>query len=146
MDRGSPSSSNRFRQNKGSIDPFRSISTKEIQAELDRIFLSEAFTNAGRMKRFLQYVVDQSFHGKDDELSEYSIGLRVYDRDESFDPRLDSIVRVDAARLRSKLREFYDSEGRGNPIRIEIPKGGYKAIFHKRKGPRPEIFEQHRVK
>lgn len=146
MDRGSPASSNRLRQNKWSIDAFRMISTKEIQAELDRIFSSDAFTNADRMKRFLKYVVDQSFHGKDDDLSEYSIGLRVYDRDDSFDPRLDSIVRVDAARLRSKLREFYDSGGKANPIRIEIPKGGYKAIFHKGKGTRPEISKQRPVK
>ena len=138
MDRRSQSSDNSSRQKKGSIDPFRAISTKEIQSELSRIFASEAFTNAERMKRFLKYVVDQSFHGKDEDLSEYWIGLRVYDRDNGFDPRLDSIVRVDAARLRSKLREFYDSEGRGSPIRIEIPKGGYKATVNKRKGPRPE--------
>jgi TolB-like protein len=86
------------------------------------------------MKQFLQYVVDQSLHGKDDDLSEYWIGLQVYDRDESFDTRLDSIVRVDAARLRTKLREFYDSEGKASQIRIEIPKGSYKAIFNKRRG------------
>jgi TolB-like protein len=142
VDRRSQLSNDSSRQKTGSIDPFRSISTKEIQPELSKIFISEAFTNAGRMKRFLKYIVDQSLHGKDDDLSEYWIGLRVYDRDESFDPRLDSIVRVDAARLRSKLREFYDSEGRGSSIRIEIPKGGYKAIFDKRKGPRQETSGQ----
>jgi TolB-like protein len=146
VDRRSQSSDNSSRQKKGSIDPFRAISTKEIQSELSRIFASEAFTNAERMKRFLKYVVDQSIHEKDEDLSEYWIGLRVYDRDNGFDPRLDSIVRVDAARLRSKLREFYDSEGRGSPIRIEIPKGGYKATFNKRKGPRPEISEERSTK
>jgi len=146
VDRKSQLSDNSSRQKKGSIDPFRAISTKEIQSELSRIFASEAFTNAERMKRFLKYVVDQSIHEKDEDLSEYWIGLRVYDRDNGFDPRLDSIVRVDAARLRSKLREFYYSEGRGSPIRIEIPKGGYKATFNKRKGPRPEISEERPTK
>jgi len=144
VDRRSQSSNNSSGQKKGSADPFRAIATMEIQAELSRIFTSEAFTNAGRMKRFLKYVVDQSLDGKDDDLSEYWIGLRVYDRDDGFDPRLDSIVRVDAARLRSKLREFYDSQGKGSPIRIEIPKGGYKAIFTKRKGSRPDL-SQHRL-
>jgi TolB-like protein/lipopolysaccharide biosynthesis regulator YciM len=146
VDRRSQSFNNSSRQKKGSIDPFRAVSAREIQAELSRMFVSEAFTNADRMKRFLQYIVDQSFHEKDEDLSEYWIGLRVYDRDESFDPRLDSIVRVDAARLRSKLREFYDSEGRGSPIRIEIPKGGYRAIFNKRKGLRPETPAQRPAK
>jgi serine/threonine-protein kinase len=142
VDRRSQSSN--FRDKEGSVDRIRAISTKDIQAELNRIFMSEPFTNAGRMKRFLEYVVEQSFHGKDDNLSEYWIGLRVYDRDDGFDPRLDSIVRVDAARLRAKLREFYDSEGRSSAFRIDIPKGSYKATFktnkatlNTRRGPRP---------
>jgi TolB-like protein len=123
---------------RGGTDQFRAISTKEIQEELIRIFNSGAFANADRMKRYLKFVVDQSLQGKDDDLTEYSIGLQVYDRDHTFDPRLDSIVRVDAARLRSKLREFYDSDGSGSRIRIEIPKGGYKAIFTNRARRSPE--------
>ena len=136
-------SSNRSSPKKGtSIDQFRAISAKEIQAELIRILNSGSFTNADRMKRFLKFVVDQSLHGKEGNLSEYSIGLEVYGRDDKFDPRLDSIVRVDAARLRSKLREFYDSDGSSSRIRIEIPKGGYQATFGRRTGQRPEISEQ----
>jgi TolB-like protein len=144
VDRRNQSSNSSSQQKK--VDPFRAISTREIQAELNKIFMSGAFTNADRMKRFLKYVVDQSLLGNDGDLSEYGIGLRVYDRDDAFDPRLDSIVRVDAARLRSKLREFYDSEGRSSPIRIEIPKGGYKATFSKRTRPRPEISAQRLAK
>jgi len=144
VDRRNQSSNNSSQQKK--VDPFRAISTREIQAELSRIFISGAFTNADRMKRFLKYVVDQSLHGKDDDFSEYCIGLRVYDRDDNFDPRLDSIVRVDAARLRSKLKEFYDSEGKGSSMRIEIPKGGYKATFSKKTRLRPEISEQRPAK
>jgi TolB-like protein len=144
VDRRNQSSNNSSQQKK--VDPFRAISTREIQAELSRIFMSGAFTNADRMKRFLKYVVEQSLHGNDADLSEYGIGLQVYDRDDTFDPRLDSIVRVDAARLRSKLREFYDSEGRSNPIRIEIPKGGYRANFSKRTKPHAEISAQRLAK
>ena len=90
------------------------------------------------MKRFLQYVVDGSLRGQDDDLNEYSIGLHVYDRGVNFDPRLDSIVRVDAARLRSKLREYYASEGTASDIRIEIPKGSYKATFNKKRASPPQ--------
>ena len=123
-------------------DPSQAIPAKEIRAELNNIFASSAFANADRMKRFLRYVTDRSLHQQGDNLNEYSIGLHVYDRDESFDPRLDSIVRVDAARLRSKLREYYDSEGRTSRIRIEIPKGSYKAIFSTTRRPNPRTSDQ----
>ena len=135
--RNQPSTRDSTRRS-GGRDVYPTISSKEIQEELNRIFNSGAFANSDRMKRFLKFVVDQSLHGKDHDLSEYSIGLQVYDRDHAFDPRLDSIVRVDAARLRSKLREFYDSDGSGRRIRIEIPKGGYKAIFTDRPRRPPE--------
>src|SRR5690348_8384771 len=98
------------------------------------------------MKRFLRYVADRSLREPNEYLNEYMIGLQVYDRDETFDPRLDSIVRVDAARLRSKLRDYYDSEGRASRIRIEIPKGSYKAIFKKRGRPYPPTSDQGSLK
>jgi len=82
-----------------------SISSTEIQAELERIVASEIFAASDRMKRFLRFVVDATLEGKGDELSEFVIGVGVYERGENFDPRIDSIVRVDASRLRSKLRE-----------------------------------------
>src|SRR5215510_8813135 len=106
-----------------------SISPGEIRAELQRILASGIFATADRMKRFLRFVVEETLAGKGDDLNESSLGIEVYDRDETFDPRVDSIVRVDAGRLRSKLREFYESKGGGSSIRIEIPKGGYKPLF-----------------
>src|SRR6516225_8506141 len=106
-----------------------SITSNEIRAELQRILASGIFATADRMKRFLRFVVDETLAGKGDDLNESSLGMEVYDRDETFDPRVDSIVRVDAGRLRSKLREFYESEGASSLIRIEIPKGSYKPLF-----------------
>jgi len=111
----------------------RSISPSEIDAELQRILASGIFANAERMKRFLRFVVEETLGGKGDELNEQLLGAEVYDRDERFDPRVDSIVRVDAVRLRSKLREYYGSEGKSSPIRIEIPKGSYKPRFDRPK-------------
>jgi hypothetical protein len=58
-----------------------------------------------------------------------AIGVEVFERDANFDPRIDPIVRVQAAKLRSKLMEYYNSEGRGDAVIISIPKGGYAAVF-----------------
>src|SRR6516162_345810 len=110
-----------------------SISSGEIRAEVQKILASGIFASADRMKRFLRFVVDETLAGKGDNLNESSLGIEVYDRDETFDPRVDSIVRVDAGRLRSKLREFYESEGASSRIRIEIPKGSYKPLFKRSK-------------
>ena len=81
------------------------------------------------MRRFLRFIVEMTLAGKQREIGEYNLGIEVYDRTAEFDPRLSSIVRVDAARLRSKLREYYESEGRNDGFRIEIPKGKYIPIL-----------------
>jgi TolB-like protein len=87
------------------------------------------FSTADRMTRFLRFVVAETLEGRGDNLNELLLGMDVYDRDRKFDPRVDSIVRVDAGRLRAKLREFYASEGANSQIAIEVPKGSYKAVF-----------------
>jgi len=105
------------------------ISPSEIRAELERILSSSVFSIADRMTRFLRFAVEETLAGRGDDLNELLLGMAVYDRDRKFDPRVDSIVRVDAGRLRAKLREFYASKGANSLIGIEIPKGRYKAVF-----------------
>lgn len=112
-----------------SIPHGQDISPLEIRAELERILSSSVFSAADRMRRFLRLVVEETIEGRGDNLNELKLGMTVYDRDGKFDPRVDSIVRVDAGRLRAKLREFYTSEETANSIAIEIPKGSYKAVF-----------------
>lgn len=107
----------------------RDITPNEIRRELESILSSRMFSTADRMKRFLRFVVEETLEGRGDNLNELLLGMTVYDRDRKFDPRLDSIVRVDAGRLRAKLREFYGSEGVSSPIGIEIPKGSYRPVF-----------------
>jgi TolB-like protein/Flp pilus assembly protein TadD len=104
-------------------------SQEEIAAQLDRILGSALFRQAGRLTRFLRFVVEQTLHGAGNELKEYRIGLDVFDRPAAFDPRVDPIVRISASRLRNKLEQYYQSEGRRDGMRIEIPKGGYAAVF-----------------
>ena len=110
------------------------IPSNEVLAELEKVLSSTLFSTADRMRRFLRLVVQETLEGRGDDLNELLLAMAVYDRDKKFDPRGDSIVRVDAGRLRSKLREFYASDGEGGSIRIEIPKGSYKAMFKRLQG------------
>jgi TolB-like protein len=100
----------------------------DVRHQLDRLLASAGFANAGRMSRFLKFVVDKTLAGEGERLKEYVIGIEVFDRDASYDPRLDSIVRVEAGRLRAKLAEYYAGQGRGDPIVLSLPKGGYAPI------------------
>ena len=100
----------------------------DVRHQLDRLLASTGFANAGRMSRFLRFVVEKTLAGEGERLKEYVIGIEVFDRDASYDPRLDSIVRVEAARLRAKLAEYYAGQGSGDLVVLSLPKGGYAPI------------------
>jgi TolB-like protein len=106
----------------------------EVRAELQRILTSRAFVNSHRIRRFLQFVVEECLTGQRHRLKEYLIGLNVFVRRDAFDPRVDSIVRVEARRLRSKLEGYYQTEGRDNQMRIVLHKGSYVPVFEDRSG------------
>ncbi len=96
-----------------------------IRGQLVRIVNSGPFLQSRRRQRFLEYLVNETLSGRRDRLKGYSVALEVFDRPETFDAAIDPIVRIEAARLREKLREYYDADGRTDPIRIELPKGSY---------------------
>jgi adenylate cyclase len=96
-----------------------------IRQQLDRILRSRPFQQSQRRQKFLAYLVNETLAGRSERLKGYSIGLEVFDRSESFDPLVDPIVRIEATRLREKLREYYVRDGEGDAIRIELPKGTY---------------------
>jgi hypothetical protein len=98
-------------------------------AELGRILASRLFSRSEKLRRFLEFSVRESLAGKRDEINEYRIGVEVYDRPATYDPRTDSIVRGEARKLRAKLTKYYETEGAGSPLQIRIPKGGYAALF-----------------
>lgn len=104
-----------------------------IEQVLDRILTSREFQHSERMSRFLRFVVEHRLRGDQAPLKEYLIAVRVFDRGEDFDPRTDTIVRVEARRLRAKLKEYYAREGRSDPTIIELPAGGYGAVFRTRR-------------
>ena len=96
---------------------------------MDRILASPGFANAGRLSRFLRFVVERTLAGDGEQLKEYLLGTEVFDRPGDYDPRLDSIVRVEARRLRAKLAEYYEGPGAGDPVVIRVDKGSYVATF-----------------
>ena len=102
---------------------------RAIRAELDRIMKSGPFQQSRRRQRFLEYIVSEALAGRGERLKGYNVGLEVFDRPETFDPLADPVVRVEAARLRDKLREYYETEGLGDPVRIELPKGSYAPLI-----------------
>ncbi len=117
--------------------PTQAANSEDVQAELRRILESTVFSLAGRLRRFLEYVVRKSLCGETNELKEYTIGLEVFDRGLDFDPRLDPIVRVEAGRLRQKLQRYYESAGQGSILRIGLPKGAYVPTIEHRAAPSP---------
>ena len=102
------------------------------QQQLDRIIGSVTFRQVDRLKRFLSFIVTEALAGRGDQLKEYVIGVQVFDKDTSFDPRADPIVRVQARRLRARLVRYYREEGGGDAQVIELPKGGYAPVFKNR--------------
>ena len=107
---------------------------EQVRSHLRRICESTTFAQSERMKAFLGYVVEETLAGRADRLKAFAIGVQVYGRDDSFDPGSDPIVRVDAGRLRRKLRDYYAGEGRSDRLRIDLPKGAYVPTFEAHEG------------
>ena len=100
-----------------------------VRQQLQTLLASDKFANSPRLSRFLSFVVEQTLAGNGGDLKEYRIGVDVFQRPETYDPKVDPVVRVDARQLRFKLSEYYESTGRLDPVLIMVPKGGYSARF-----------------
>jgi TolB-like protein/Flp pilus assembly protein TadD len=115
--------------------------TKEAEAkvaeQLNRILGSKAFRQADRLKRFLSFIVEETVAGRGERLKEFVVGVEVFGKPESFDPRNDPIVRVQARRLRAQLGRFYREEAPESDLTIELPKGGYAPVFRQVKSAPP---------
>jgi TolB-like protein/Flp pilus assembly protein TadD len=105
------------------------VDAAQIRAYLDTLLASPVFSASERKSQLLRYLVEQTLSGQASQVNEYGIGLDVFERPASFDPRVDSVVRAEMSRLRLKLRDYYDSGGRADPIVIEFPKRGYVPRF-----------------
>lgn len=106
-----------------------SISPENINKQLQEILKSSLFENKIRLQRFLSFVVQETLSGNAHLIKGYTLGLEVFDKDESFNPQTDAIVRVEAGRLRRLLEHYYIDEGKKDPIVITLPKGKYEPEF-----------------
>jgi adenylate cyclase len=110
------------------IIPRNSLSDTDqsaIREQLDRVLHSPQFQKSRRRRQFLEYIVNETLAGRSDRLTGYNVALDVFGRPDTFDPVVDPVVRVEAARLRDKLREYYTADGQRDPIHIDLPKGTY---------------------
>jgi TolB-like protein/Flp pilus assembly protein TadD len=122
----------------GSTPELAKDSDERALEQLNRILASKAFRQADRLKRFLSFVVAETLSGRSDRLKEFAVGVEVFGKDTSFDPRNDPIVRVQARRLRAQLSRYYREEGQADELVIEMPKGGYAPIFRPLKSTPPK--------
>ncbi len=104
-----------------------------IREELNKILASQAFRSAQGQKAFIRYVVEEAIAGRGHQLKESNIGIEALNRGESFDPRLDPIVRTQATKLRARLAKYYETEGQHDRLRIELQKGSYTPVFRRPK-------------
>jgi len=118
------------------------LELEATHAQIQRILQSKAFRTSEIHRTLLSYLADKSVSGTADGLKEYTVGLDVFAKPDSYDPRQESTVRMHVARLRQKIGEYYRTEGLEDPIVVDLPKGGFKLTFEPRE-VRPEpVAEQ----
>jgi len=104
-------------------------SDHDVSVQIDRILGSRFFARSERLCRFVRFAAKHALCQGAERLKEYLVGVEVFDRGPAYDPRIDPIVRVEARRLRAKLKAYYASAGRDDQLRIEFPKGSYSPVF-----------------
>src|SRR5436190_10866728 len=100
-----------------------------VREELEHVLSSACFARSERVSKLLRFVVERHLEQREAELKESVIGVEVFGRKPDYDPKIDSTVRTEAVRLRARLSKYYATEGRQDPIVIELPKGGYVPSF-----------------
>jgi hypothetical protein len=108
--------------------------------QVERILHSDTFRNSDVLRRLFRFLADKSLSGEADQLKEYIIGIDALGKPSTYDPRQDSVVRIQVGRLRQKLADYYRTEGVDDPIVVDLPKGRFKLNFEPR--PEPAVIEQ----
>src|SRR3984957_14437228 len=114
------------------------LQTDERWQLVQRIVCSPHFQKSTRLRELLQYIVEQTLHGNSHELTEQHIGNALFHKPSDYSPLEDSSVRVHVRQLRLKLHEYFNEDGRNEPIILEIPKGSYAPVF--RAAPKAEAI------
>ncbi|HXA68129.1 MAG TPA: hypothetical protein VNV82_23405 [Bryobacteraceae bacterium] len=114
------------------------LEAEATHAQIQRIIQSKTFRSSEVHRNLLVYLAEKSLEGSADSLKEYTVGLDVFSKPASFDPRQESAVRMHVGRLRQKLVEYYRTEGAGDALIVDLPKGGFKMTFE----PRPASVDR----
>ena len=101
----------------------------EVLAALERMLASEPFRPSAQLRVFLRYVVETTLRGEADRIRAFTIAVEAFGRDQDFNPQSDPIVRVEAARLRRAIEQYYAGPGADDPVKILVPRGGYVPQF-----------------
>lgn len=115
-----------------SVDPFEIPHPPAADPRLElveRIVHTPTFHKAIKLQALLRFIVEHTIQEDTEEITEYRIGIEVFDKGPEYSPLLDSSVRVQARQLRLKLHEYFDGIGRSEMMVLEIPKGSYRPIF-----------------
>lgn len=119
-------------------------SEEECWALVERVAASNHFKRSARLREFLLYVGRQSLRHGGAELNEQEIGANVFGRPVTYDRSQDNIVRVNASELRKRIDLYFSTEGVGETLLLEIPRGGYRPVFHRRSAvashEEPQVF------
>ena len=107
-----------------------SIPDDDIRQQLEKILASPEFQSSPRLRDFLRFVVEKTLSGLAQEIKGYTVATEVFGRNADFDAAKDTIVRIQAGRLRRALERYYLTIGRQDLVRIDIPKGSYVPTFH----------------
>jgi hypothetical protein len=108
----------------------------DVERALERVLASEMFRGSAKLGAFLRYVVEATLRGEQDRIKGYTIGVEALGREESFDPQIDPIVRVEATRLRRTLERYYAGPGAGDRIVFELSRGSYVPAIRARAADR----------
>jgi hypothetical protein len=117
------------------------IAVDEVRAQVERLVRSKAFETSEVHRRLLQYLAEKTLKGEADRLKEYTIGLEAFGKPDSYDPRHDSIVRLQVGRLRQKLTAYYQTEAAEDDVLISLPKGAFKLNFEVVRTQTPAVVE-----
>jgi hypothetical protein len=110
-----------------------------VRDQLSRVLASKQFRSSELQKQFLTFVVDRTLAGRSDEIKEYAIGADAFGRGQDFDPRIDSVVRVVARRVRERLAEYFTQGGRTDSVAIRLAPGSYIPSFVARQEPEASV-------
>jgi hypothetical protein len=102
------------------------------RAQVERLLASKTFESSEVHRRLLEYLAEKSMAGEADRLKEYTVGLEAFGKPPTYDPKHDSIVRLQLGRLRQKLAVYYQNEANGDDVLVSVPKGAFKLIFEPR--------------